>query len=126
MVGGGTFDNLPVSEKCMQPSWTLRQILAILRGLTIMVGLFWALVLVGLLPAFVREGLAGPRDLIVRVATAGVSPEHWNTAITRMQVALITTLAAGIILFVAQRYLGRKLSSRRPRCQPHLSNPDCS
>jgi hypothetical protein len=33
-----------VSDASMKPCWTLRQLLAILRGLAIMVALFWALI----------------------------------------------------------------------------------
>jgi hypothetical protein len=99
----------------MQPNWTLRQVLAILRGLTLMVALFWGLVLVQLVPALFRGGLAGVRDHIERVATAGVPPERWSIAITRMYEALGATFLFGCLLFLAQRYLGRKLSglSRR-------------
>lgn len=96
----------------MKPSWTLRQVLAILRGLTLMVALFWALILLQLVPALVRGGLTGVRDHIVRVATTGVPPEQWEIAISRMYVALGTTFAVGLILFLAQRYLGRKLASQ--------------
>lgn len=96
----------------MKPSWTLRQLLAILRGLALMVALFWALILLQLVPALVRGGLSGVRDHIVRVATTGVPPEHWEIAISRMYIALVTTFAVGLILFLAQRYLGRKLASQ--------------
>ena len=95
----------------MEPSWILRQLLAILRGLTIMVGIFWALVLLELVPALLRRGFTGVHDLIVRVAIAGVPPEHWEAAISRMQLALGSILAVGILLFIVQRYLGRKLTS---------------
>jgi hypothetical protein len=101
----------------MKPSWTLRQVLAILRGIVLMVALFWALILLQLVPAIVRGGLAGVRDHIARVAVAGVPPEHWDIAISRMYLALGMTFAIGIVLFLAQRYLGRKLASqgRTPR-----------
>jgi hypothetical protein len=48
---------------------------------------------------------------------AGVPPEHWDIAISRMSLALGMTFAVGIVLFLAQRYLGRKLASqgRTPR-----------
>jgi hypothetical protein len=95
----------------MKPSWTLRQLLAILRGLTIMVGIFWFLVLLELVPALLRRGFAGVHDLIVRAAIAGVSPEHWDDAISRMQLALGSILTVGILLFIVQSYLGRKLTS---------------
>jgi hypothetical protein len=91
--------------------------LAILRGIVLMVALFWALILLQLVPAIVRGGLAGVRDHIARVAVAGVPPEHWDIAISRMYLALGMTFAIGIVLFLAQRYLGRKLASqgRTPR-----------
>ena len=96
----------------MKPSWTVRQFLAILRGLALMVALFWALILLQLVPAVVRGGLAGVRDHIARVAVAGVPPEHWGIAISRMYLALGVTFAIGILLFLAQRYLGRRLASQ--------------
>ena len=101
----------------MKPSWTLRQVLALLRGIALMVALFWALILLQLVPAFVRGGLAGVHEHIARVAVAGVPPEHWEIAISRMYLALGMTFAAGIVLFLAQRYLGRALASqsRTPR-----------
>jgi hypothetical protein len=101
----------------MKPSWTLRQLLAILRGVALMVALFWALILLQLVPSLVRAGLAGVREHIARVAVAGVPQEHWDIAIARMYLALGMTLAVGIVLFLAQRYLGRKLASqgRTPR-----------
>ena len=101
----------------MKPCWTLRQVLALLRGIALMVALLWALILLQLVPALVRGGLAGAREHIARVAVAGVPPEHWDIAISRMYLALGMTFAVGIVLFLAQRYLGRKLASqgRNPR-----------
>jgi len=101
----------------MKPTWTLPQFLAILRGLALMVALFWALILLQLVPARVRGGLAGVHEHIARVAVAGVPPEHWDIAISRMYLALGLTFAVGIVLFLVQRYLGRKLASqgRTPR-----------
>ena len=96
----------------MQPDWTLRQLLALLRGLALMVALFWGLILVEMVPALVRGGLPEVRDLVARAAIAGVPPDRWNIAITRMYEALGATLVLGCLLFLAQRYLGRKLSSR--------------
>jgi hypothetical protein len=97
----------------MKPSWTLRQVLAILRGITVMVALFWTLILLQLVPALVRGGLAGVRNYIERVAIAGVPQEHWSIAVTRMYEALGATFAFGCALFLAQRYLGRKLNLSR-------------
>jgi hypothetical protein len=101
----------------MKPSWTLRQVLALLRGIALMVALFWALILLQLVPSLVRGGLVGVHDHIARVAIAGVPPEHWDIAISRMYLALGLTFAVGIVLFLVQRYLGRKLASqgRTPR-----------
>jgi hypothetical protein len=96
----------------MKPNWTLRQLLAIVRGIALMVALFWALILLQLVPALVRGGLSGVRDHIARVAITGVPQEHWDIAVTRMYVALGVTLVFGCILFLAQRYLGRKLTSQ--------------
>lgn len=94
----------------MKPNWTLRQILAVLRGLALMVVLFWALVLVQLLPALFRRGINGVHDHIARVAITGVPPEQWDVAVTRMYLALGATLVFGAALFLGQRYLGHKLS----------------
>ncbi len=77
-----------------------------------MVALFWVLILLQLVPALVRGGVAGVRDHIARVAIAGVPPEHWNIAVTRMYAALGATLVFGCALFLAQHYLGRKLTSQ--------------
>jgi len=101
----------------MKPSWTLRQVLALLRGIALMVALFWALILLQLVPSLVRGGLAGVHDHIARVAIAGVPPKHWDIAISRMYLALGLTFAVGIVLFLVQRYLGWKLASqgRTPR-----------
>ena len=96
----------------MKPSWTVRQFLAILRGLALMVALFWALILLQLVPAVIRGGLTGVREHIARVAIAGVPPEHWDIAISRMYLALGMTFAVGVVLFFAQRYVGRKLASQ--------------
>jgi len=94
----------------MRPSRALRQVLALLRGIALMVALFWTLILLQLVPAMVRGGLTGVREHIARVAIAGVPPEHWDIAISRMYLALGMTFVVGIVLFLAQRYLGRKLA----------------
>jgi len=96
----------------MKPNWTLRQLLAILRGLALLVAVFWGLILLQLVPALFRKGIYGVREHIARVAVAGVPPEQWNTAIMRMYMALAATLAFGIVLYLGQRYLGRKLASQ--------------
>jgi hypothetical protein len=53
------------------------------------------------------------RDLIARVAIAGVPPERWGIAVVRMYEALSAIVLLVCILFFAQRYLGWKLSSGR-------------
>ena len=90
----------------MKSNWTTRQLLAILRGLAVMFGMFWALVLLQLVPALIRGGVSGVRDRIERVAITGVSPEHWGVAVTRMYLALGALLVVGCFLYLAQRYLG--------------------
>jgi hypothetical protein len=111
MMAAGTFPKHTVSERFMKPTWTPRQLLAILRGLAIMVGLFWALILLHLGPAFLRGGVAGVRESIARVAIAGVPSEHWDMAISRMHAALALIFCLGAVLFLAQRYLGRRLAA---------------
>ena len=97
----------------MKPSWTLRQLLALMRGLALIVAVFWALVLLQLVPALVRNGFSGVHERIARVAVAGLPPEQWSVAVTRMYMELGTTLVLGVLLYVAQRYLGRRLASQR-------------
>src|SRR2546430_2408054 len=94
----------------MKPSWTLRQLLAILRGIALMIAMFWALILFQLVPTLMRKGLAGVREQIERIAESGVPPEHWMAAVTRMYEALGATLLIGWLLFLAQRSVARKLS----------------
>ena len=95
----------------MNPVWLWRQVLAILRGVAIIVGLLWALIVVQLVPALLRGGLAGVHEQITRVAIAGVPPERWDAAVLRMYAALSSAVVFLVLLFVAQRYLGRKLTS---------------
>jgi hypothetical protein len=110
----------------MKPNWTMRQLLALLRGMTLMVALFWGLVLLQLGPTLVRRGLAGVREHIERVAMAGVPPDHWNIAISRMYEALGATFLFGCALFVAQRYLARKLNSYRPGARSGMTYSNSS
>ena len=74
--------------KYMQREWTLRQILAIVRGIGVMVGLFWLLVAVQFVPALWRGGLGGVREQMVRIAVTGVAQDHWQIAVMRMDQAL--------------------------------------
>jgi len=95
----------------MRLNWPLRQLLAILRGIALMVAVFLSLILLQLVPSLIRGGLSGVRDHIVRVAVAGVPPEHWGVAVLRMYEALSAIVLIVCILFFAQRYLGRRLTS---------------
>jgi len=99
--------------KYMQREWTLRQILATVRGIGVMVGLFWLLVAVQFVPAWWRGGLGGVREQMVRIAVTGVAQDHWQIAVMRMDQALGIMGALGCALFLLQRYLGRKLSTRQ-------------
>ena len=92
----------------------MRQLLAILRGIALMVALLCALIFFQLVPSLWRGGLAGVRDHITQVAVAGVPPEHWDIAISRMYLALGVIFAIAIVFYVAQRYLGRKLQRDTP------------
>ncbi len=113
-----TFHSRPVSFLSMKRNWTMRQLLAILRGVALMVALFWALILLQLVPALLRGGLAGLRDHIARVAITGVPQEQWDTAVTRMYLALGAIAIFGCALFLAQRYLARKLSAQNRASDP--------
>jgi hypothetical protein len=97
----------------MRRNWTLRQLLAILRGIALMVAGLLSLILLQLTPSLIRGGLSGVRDHIARVAIAGVPPERWGIAVLRMYEALSTIVLLVCILFFTQRYLGRKLGSGR-------------
>jgi hypothetical protein len=97
----------------MRRNWPLRQLLAVLRGIALMVTVLLSLILVQLAPSLIRGGLSAVRDHIARVAIAGVPPERWGIAVLRMYEALSAIALLVCILFFAQRYLGRKLSSGR-------------
>jgi hypothetical protein len=97
----------------MKRNWTLRQLLAILRGIALMVAVLLSLILVQLVPSLIRGGVSGVRVHIARVAVAGVPPERWGIAVLRMYEALSAIALLVCILFFAQRYLGRKLAADR-------------
>jgi hypothetical protein len=78
-----------------------------------MVAMLLSLILLQLVPSLIRGGLSGVRDHIARVAIAGVPPERWGMAVLRMYEALSAIVLLVCILFLAQRYLGRKLASGR-------------
>jgi hypothetical protein len=102
-----------VSVVFMKRNWPLRQLLAILRGTALMVAVLLSLILLQLVPALIRGGISGVRDHIARVAIAGLPPERWGIAVARMYEALSAIVLLGCILFLTQRYLGRKLGSGR-------------
>ena len=97
----------------MQRNWTLRQLLAIVRGIGVMVGLFWLLVAAEFLPVLWHGGFIGERNEMVRIAVAGVDRDRWEIAVMRMDQALGIMAAVGCGLFLLQRYLGRKLTTSR-------------
>ena len=99
----------------MQREWTLRQILAIVRGIGVMVGLFWMLVAVQFVPAMWHGGFGGVREQMVRIAVTGVAQDRWQIAVMRMDQALGIMGAVACCLFLLQRYLGRKLNPSRQR-----------
>jgi hypothetical protein len=111
--GAGTSSALLVSILPMRHNWPLRQLLAILRGIALMVAVLLSLILLQLVPSLIRGGLSGVRDHIARVAIAGVPPERWGIAVLRMYEALSAIVLLVCILFFTQRYLGRKLGSGR-------------
>jgi uncharacterized membrane protein YgcG len=95
----------------MRRNWPLRQLLATLRGIALMVAVFLSLILLQLVPPLIRGGLSAVRAHITRVAIAGVPSERWGIAVVRMYEALSAIVLIVCILFFAQRYLGRKLAS---------------
>jgi hypothetical protein len=111
--GVGTFRTPGVSAYFMKRDWPLRQLLAVLRGLGVMLALFLALVFTQLAPSLVHGGLSGVHHHIVRVATAGVPLERWGVAIARMYEALAILALVGCVLFWVQRCLSRRLASAR-------------
>jgi hypothetical protein len=97
----------------MRRNWPVRQLLAILRGIALIAAVLLSLILVQLVPSLIRGGLSGVGDHIARVAIAGVPPQRWGIAVLRMYEALSAIVLLVCILFFAQRYLGRKLTSDR-------------
>lgn len=78
-----------------------------------MIGLFWVLIALQLVPSLIRKGISGVHEHITRVAVTGVPPEQWSIAVTRMYAALGGVFVFGILLYLGQRYLARKLASQR-------------
>ena len=97
----------------MQRNWTLRQLLAIVRGIGVRVGVVWLLVAAEFVPILWHAGFAGVRNEMVRIAIAGVDRDRWQIAVIRMYQALEIMAAVGCGLFLLQRYLGRKLTTSR-------------
>ena len=77
-----------------------------------MIGVFWALIVLQLVPSLMRKGISGVHEHITRVAIAGVPPEQWSVAVTRMYAALGGIFVFAILLYLGQRYLARKLASQ--------------
>lgn len=77
-----------------------------------MIGLFWSMIALQLVPSLLRKGISGVHEHITRVAIAGVPPEQWSVAVTRMYVALVGILIFAVLLYLGQRYLARKLSAQ--------------
>jgi hypothetical protein len=111
----GNFFIVPGVCFCMRSNWPLRQLLAVLRGVNLIVALVLAAILLQLAPALVRGGVSGVRDHIVRVATAGVPQEHWPVAIARMYETLLVLILFCCVLYWAQRFVGRRVTSARSR-----------
>jgi hypothetical protein len=90
----------------------MRQMLAILRGIAFMLGVFWIFIGLQFVPALLRGGPAAMREHLIRVAIAGVPPEHWPIAISRMQEALSILGALALGTYLLQRILARKIGSQ--------------
>ena len=106
----GNSNGLPGVYDDMRREWTLRQILATVRGIGLMLALFWVFVGLQFLPPLLRGGLAGMREHLDRVATAGVPEDQWPVAIAHMQEALALLAAFLVVILVLQRYLTRRLA----------------
>ena len=93
----------------MRRQWTLRQLLATVRGIGFMLALFWVFVGAQFVPALLRGGLRGMREHLDRVATAGVPEEQWPVAIAHMREALVVLAIFLVLMVLLQRYLARKV-----------------
>lgn len=105
----------------MRRQWTLRQLLATVRGIGLMLALFWVFIGAQFLPPFLRGGFAGMREHLNRVATAGVPEENWPAAIAHMREALVVLAVFLVALVLLQRYLGRKLVRESDHLLSHQS-----
>ena len=104
----------------MKSQWPLRQLLAVLRGIGLILGILLAAIVVQLGPSLVRGGISGAHDHIVRVATAGVVQEHWDAAISRMYGALILLVVLVAVLYCTQHFLAQWVTSKGQRGRPEL------
>jgi len=93
----------------MRRQWTLRQLLATVRGIGLMLALFWVFVGAQFVHPLLRGGFAGMREHLDRVATAGVPEEQWPVAIAHMREALIVLAIFLVVMVLLQRYLARKV-----------------
>ncbi len=93
----------------MRRQWTLRQLLATVRGIGLMLALFWVFVGAQFVPPLLRGGFSGMRKHLDRVATAGVPEEQWPVAIAHMREALLVLAGFLVLMILLQRYLARKI-----------------
>jgi len=93
----------------MRRQWTLRQLLATVRGIGFMLALFWVFMGIQFVPWLLRGGLEGMRQHLDQVATAGVPPEQWPVAITHMREALAVLAGCLVLTVVLQRHLSRRM-----------------
>jgi len=93
----------------MRRQWTLRQLLATVRGIGLMLALFWVFIGAQFVPPLLRGGFAGMREHLDRVATADVPEQQWPGAIAHMREALVVLAVVLVLLILLQRYLARKV-----------------
>jgi hypothetical protein len=96
----------------MRWEWTLRQVLAAVRGIGIMLALFWVFIGIQFASPLLRGGFEGMREHLDRVATAGVPPARWPVAIAHMREALVVLAACMVLVILLQGYLARKVAHR--------------
>lgn len=96
----------------MRWEWTLRQVLAAVRGIGLMLALFWFFLGIQLASPLLRGGFEGMREHLDHVATAGVPPAQWPVAIAHMREALAVLAACMVLIVLLQRYLARKVARR--------------
>ncbi len=107
----------------MRSDWPIRQLLAVLRGVDLILGILLATIVLQLGPSLVRGGISGVHSHIVRVATDGVSQEHWGAAIARMYEALVLLVLVVAVLYWAQRFVAQRVISAGQRMP---ASPKCS